>query len=334
MKERLWHFENAKVVLILLVVLGHFLAPALESYKTVYQFIYIFHMPCFIFISGYFSKKGITLLDAFCKYLAPYLVFQIFYLALSHFLRTPSGGSSIIEYITVPFHALWYLLCLFFFTLMLNFVDKTRIKGILLLSFVASLLILFIPANIFAASRTLFFFPFFLLGYYAKKTGLSLIGSKQEKLIFLLFFACVYFLCTIYQFDKKLLSGTTPLYKIGIDVVSGISLRSVLIILSVIGCFGLVKLMPAGKTLFSKYGSRTFQIFIFHDIAVRFFLFFHVYNRFHGVNLTLLIVVSTILTFYLSSFQILGDFISYISRITKSLIQLINRRVVLWLSYV
>lgn len=126
-KERLWHLDNEKAILMFLVVLGHFLAPA-SGYKTEYQFIYIFHMPCFIFVSGYFSKKDVKVVDAFCKYLAPYLVFQTFYILLGHFLHTPTGSSDLIGYITSPFHALWYLAALFCWTLILNFVDDKKIK--------------------------------------------------------------------------------------------------------------------------------------------------------------------------------------------------------------
>lgn len=59
-KERSPLFDNIKIVLILLVVFGHALEEiSLENeYGIIRACIYSFHMPVFIFISGYFSRGG------------------------------------------------------------------------------------------------------------------------------------------------------------------------------------------------------------------------------------------------------------------------------------
>lgn len=57
-KERLF-FDNARAILILLVVFGHMLQPYTSGDKylsALYLVIYSFHMPTFLFISGYFAK--------------------------------------------------------------------------------------------------------------------------------------------------------------------------------------------------------------------------------------------------------------------------------------
>ena len=58
-KERDYFFDNLKAVLIFLVVLGHFLLPIHgdNPLVVVKRLIYIFHMPLFVFVSGYFAKK-------------------------------------------------------------------------------------------------------------------------------------------------------------------------------------------------------------------------------------------------------------------------------------
>src|SRR4029077_11373781 len=53
-KERDSVIDNARFILIVLVVLGHFLttmqgSPALD---VLYAWIYMFHMPAFVFLSG------------------------------------------------------------------------------------------------------------------------------------------------------------------------------------------------------------------------------------------------------------------------------------------
>ncbi|WP_332694487.1 IS200/IS605 family transposase [Halalkalibacter lacteus] len=59
MRERNPYFDNAKAVLIFLVVLGHILSEFLHEdqlVSSVYLFIYLFHMPAFVLIAGYFAK--------------------------------------------------------------------------------------------------------------------------------------------------------------------------------------------------------------------------------------------------------------------------------------
>jgi len=58
METRNLYFDNMKFILIFLVVLGHFanlhrLLPIMGGLNNA---IYSFHMPLFIYISGYFSR--------------------------------------------------------------------------------------------------------------------------------------------------------------------------------------------------------------------------------------------------------------------------------------
>ena len=56
-KERDYLFDNYKVILIFLVVVGHFIQPAYGNNALINALkwmIVSFHMPAFIFISGYF----------------------------------------------------------------------------------------------------------------------------------------------------------------------------------------------------------------------------------------------------------------------------------------
>ncbi|MBS7565356.1 acyltransferase family protein [Mucilaginibacter sp. Bleaf8] len=63
-KTRDYLFDNIKFFLITLVVFGHFI----ESYitqniyqKVIFICIYSFHIPLFVFLSGYFSKSANSL---------------------------------------------------------------------------------------------------------------------------------------------------------------------------------------------------------------------------------------------------------------------------------
>ena len=59
-KNRNYLLDNLKVVLIFFVVFGHVIEYYIKDnsvLRTIYIFIYIFHMPLFVFVSGYLSKN-------------------------------------------------------------------------------------------------------------------------------------------------------------------------------------------------------------------------------------------------------------------------------------
>ena len=86
-KERSLLFDNIKTVLIILVVLGHaFEEISLEhGYGIIRACIYSFHMPAFIFISGYFSgggtqtkvKKLLLIVGYLISYLIPFMSYGL-----------------------------------------------------------------------------------------------------------------------------------------------------------------------------------------------------------------------------------------------------------------
>ena len=60
--KRIEKWDNLKFFLILFVVVGHFCEYFIGNNavaRDIFVFIYSFHMPLFIFVSGLFSKKNI-----------------------------------------------------------------------------------------------------------------------------------------------------------------------------------------------------------------------------------------------------------------------------------
>lgn len=62
--ERIFLYENVRFILIVLVVVGHAIdlnTAQSKVYKSLFLWIYSFHMPLFLFLSGLFHKnKNIT----------------------------------------------------------------------------------------------------------------------------------------------------------------------------------------------------------------------------------------------------------------------------------
>ena len=93
-KQRDYLFDNYKAFLILLVVIGHFIEPAYNNNTLLYTLkwlIFSFHMPAFIFISGYFSKRELPFLTLVRKLLVPYVIYELCYLCIqSFFTKIPA----------------------------------------------------------------------------------------------------------------------------------------------------------------------------------------------------------------------------------------------------
>ena len=68
---RNYKYDNLKALLIFLVVFGHVLESVPGEYRRIiYLAIYTFHMPMFIYISGYFSKTVAKILYRIYMYIS------------------------------------------------------------------------------------------------------------------------------------------------------------------------------------------------------------------------------------------------------------------------
>ena len=165
MKQRDLFWDNVKGILIFLVVLGHFLYSYANKIPDsmaahIYIFIYSFHMPAFIFCSGYFSRSERARgSEALIKLVLCYLAFNTAMMLFSHFYL----GSSIKT--LTPYFSYWYLLSMLAWRFLIGKLGK--VKGILVLSVLISLAMGYCNEfpNMLSIRRTVAFFPFFVAGY-------------------------------------------------------------------------------------------------------------------------------------------------------------------------
>ena len=168
-------FDNLRGILILLVVFGHLLelAPDYPGEFFLRRWIYLFHMPSFLFLAGWFAKFDLRRLMR--GLILPYLLFQSLFLLLA----TGLWGEDVPFRMTEPYYGLWFLLVLLFSTLLIPLV-RTESKGRMGLTLLLSLLVALlagyfpIPGTFLALSRFFAFFPWFLLGYYGRHFAVPL----------------------------------------------------------------------------------------------------------------------------------------------------------------
>ncbi len=156
------YWDNLKGVLIILVVFAHCLfgLQARPPIDFIVDAIYMFHMPAFVFISGYFSKSEHS------RSFFPLMNLVVAFVLLDGFflLRAvfAAGG---VPTLVAPYFSAWYLLALIVWRLTMPLLG--RVRNILPLLIMFSLVAGFwadINMN-FAAVKIVVFFPYFMAGY-------------------------------------------------------------------------------------------------------------------------------------------------------------------------
>ena len=104
-QSRNTYWDNIKVFLIMLVVFAHILYQMQDKCDIINQtvdYIYMFHMPAFVFISGYFGKSERShSFESIIRLIFLYYIFN----SIIGFIY---GFSSLIE----PMYFYWYLIAL------------------------------------------------------------------------------------------------------------------------------------------------------------------------------------------------------------------------------
>lgn len=262
LSNRLYMIDNLKIILIYLVVLGHVFEKLGNPNSIWYNLIYIFHMPLFIFITGITFKKYIlnnNYKKIILKTLYPYLFFNIIF-------RILGKNNSFIDFIFLPFYHLWFLISLFFWVFITNLIKNRSKKYVLIFSIVFSLLVGFLKISGYylSNSRTITYFPFFLIGFYFKFEYLNIL-KKNKWILFLLtitLFLIYYF--RFFTFEKELLWGHIKYYEIYSNEYIGFFKRVILFFSSVIFSIFFLILIPNKNYIITKYGEKTFDIYIYH----------------------------------------------------------------------
>ncbi|QPA32761.1 acyltransferase family protein [Thermaerobacillus caldiproteolyticus] len=276
MSERDCYFDNAKCFLMLLVVFGHFLRPYIDSelfVHSLYVWIFFFHMPAFILISGYFAKgfrqhgylKKITK-----KLLLPYLIFQLLYSIYYSFLYEKDTVQ--IDVFT-PHWSLWFLISLFSWNILLWIFANIPKHISLLIA-----LLLGVGAGMIEAekwlslSRTFTFFPFFLMGFFLQKSHFERLLTRRVRLFSLIaligMFICIHL--GFPDLPQEWLYGSKSYETLGVHEEKGAIGRLIIYGASAFMMFCFMALIPNRRLPISTLGTRTFYIYILHGFILKY----------------------------------------------------------------
>ena len=270
--DRVYLWDNLKIILILFVVIHHASIPYVvikgqHWTEILYMVIMPYTMSTFTIISGYwFKPRPLSVLIK--RYLFPCLLF----LFLIYGIRSFEPDAPSIRYYRWRLDIMWYLWVLFFYCLITPKLLKYNVTVLLVVSVVLSLVAGLFPFinGAFALSRMIGFYPFFLLGIKMRQSGKvnSWVNDKNVVRWARIIFAVtllLYYLAFLYQ--RPIHTYTT--FSQHYDVIwYGIIVRFLTYLACTVLSIALIVSMPNKQYWFTKYGSRSMTPYILHPLLL------------------------------------------------------------------
>ncbi len=316
--------DNIRAVLMILVVTGHFLVVMTGRSEEMFwlrKFIYLFHMPAFLIVSGMLLKRKINkrrYADGIKRYLAPYMICNFAMFFLFQFIGADQSGvvsqSAGLDYVPfLPYYSFWYILAVFLYLMItptllgvgkMSQSFKYRPALVFALAVLCAVGIGFSKHYIkfMYLSPAIGFYPFFLFGYFLDVNKLKKI--LKHKLVVLL--------CSVLWIGVIVLSWR---YRALIDLQTFTMVRlapasmaeqSILIkggyrilVLAIGGFLSLLlfAIVPQKEIAFSKIGQYSVYPYCIHTLTLPFLFYtvnqelFAYFNSTMGCILFLLVCV-------------------------------------------
>lgn len=293
-KVRLPYFDNVKFFLIVCVVIGHIIKfgamDAAREARGLAVFIYSFHMPLFIFLSGLFLKRERITTKGTAQHVAHYLALYVVAKLLRKAVPFMTGQPVIIDWLTeggLP----WFMVALAAYYLLAwalqwcNFalVGLVAVVGALYAGNVNTI------GDYLCLSRIIVFFPFFWLGHALNPKDVTrhfaLEGPKVAGVAVILFagYVCYYNADAIFGYRDLFLGrscyAASPI--VGCSWVN----RLCAYVVSLAMSYTILAIVPQGHIpLVSTFGTRTLQVYLLHYEVIELLLIYGVLDSIMSIG--------------------------------------------------
>jgi fucose 4-O-acetylase-like acetyltransferase len=277
--ERDPYFDNVKFLTIVLVVVGHtwaqFNVSGVED--AAYLVVYGFHMPLFVFVSGYFSRGYARSTNKFRGLIptvvAPYVIFTLLYRAQVYFGQGhhfPVGDWLAPQFVT------WFLFALVGWRLSTPIWQHLRYP-------VATAVVVTVVLGGWDAtsdgsvSRMIGLLPFFVLGLTIDRDRFGALHRRARWWmgvpVLLGAFAAFFFLVvgTIDDTVTRLLLWQDNYEQMKLSFLEGVTGRLVAMGVAIVLGAAFLALAPHRRTWFTTMGTRTMYVFLLHGFVIKFF---------------------------------------------------------------
>lgn len=266
-------FDNAKMALVTLVVVGHswVMLPDTAWRDHAYDFLYAWHVPAFVFVTGYLSRSfdyspG-RLWQLVRTVVVPYVLFEC---ALALF-RVYVGGEQLDDLFRDPHWPMWYLSALFFWRLLTPVFRP--LPGVVAL---AAALAVSLVAGAFAGdtldlARVVGLLPFFVAGLHVRAEHLAFLRTRYAGLAGVVGLALVFWAT---RYTDTFASTEWLYYRsryslLDVSDTHAMLIRAGVLVLGLVGAASFLSLVPGRGGWFSRMGAWTLVVYLFHGFVVK-----------------------------------------------------------------
>ncbi|WP_017546038.1 acyltransferase family protein [Nocardiopsis prasina] len=263
--------DNAKFILIALVVVGHAIEP-LSDYgpaSALYYWIYFFHMPAFIMISGYLSRSfdssSMRVEKLVLTLAVPYLVFWTIHQAIYTVER---GGLPDTLSVLKPTWTLWFLVALFLWRLTVPVWQRLRwpVAIAVVISLFATTADL---GSTLSIGRVLSFLPFFVLGLSLRREHFAHLDRLWVRIgsVLVLGVTAVLAVPVSDRLSRDWLFWKESLTDRDIDpLMPSIGLRLAFMAIALVMTIAVLALTPKRETWYTSLGAYTLYVYLGHSV--------------------------------------------------------------------
>ena len=264
--------DNSKMALVALVAVGHSwtLLPKTIEISWAYDWLYAWHIPAFVAITGYLSRS-FTWAPSRLRQLAqtivvPYVIFELAYA----WMRATFGGVTFEKLLLNPHWPMWYLAAFVIWRLLTPIFMRPPAAVAIGASVLISLSAGFWAGEIFDLSRAMGLLPFFVIGLRVSPAALSWLKTASFRWAAVVGFLVIF---TAARFTDQWTVTEVLYYRSSYAQLGGGGLhemivRALTLSLGLLGTACFFKLVPSIGGWFAKLGQATLEVYLFHGFFI------------------------------------------------------------------
>lgn len=269
-------FDNLKGILIVLVVFGHIAIPIQNdtpSLSFLFDVIYLFHMPLFVFLSGLFAKgawrDGRLNVNRIISFAVLGVVFQAALVLINGMAITPWR---LIRFTSAP----WYIVAMAWWYLTTPVLSRLGAARGMAASLGVALAFgcIDLSNGVLALGRAAAFLPWFAAGYYLKPQTVERLSRRRELWVAVAIAAAF---VVVRALDERAFSwffpmvyGDNPYSRLAggglAAILTGAAAKLFALGAALICSLAVLKLAPKNKSALTILGRRSLQIYVLHRI--------------------------------------------------------------------
>ena len=263
-------FDNAKMLLVTLVVVGHTwtLLPETAFNRHLYDWLYLWHVPAFVMLTGYLSRRFTYsrkhLRRLVTTVVIPYLVIE----GVLALFRVLVGGERLELLWLNPHWPMWYLAALFAWRLATPALQRmpAAVPAAVALSLLGGLF----SVEVLDLNRVLGLLPFFVIGLLATPRHLELLrsGAARRTAAAVLVAGVPLTWWTDLGISTEWLYYRTSYAELETGWAAGMGIRLLLIGVAVVMTVAALSWVPRTTSWFGRLGAASLVVYLFHGFFV------------------------------------------------------------------